>query len=87
MVYIDVVYQTFGNSEGKKIRIKGIDIKDALLNMLDNVNIDMWFVTRNIESKTVEEILKDIDEQNGDGCDYIRSIKIVNDSKNLFTAF
>ena len=84
MVYIDVVYQTFGNPEEKKIRIKGISTKHALLKMLDN--IDMWFVTRNIESKTVEEILKDIDEQNGDGCDYIRSIKIANDSKNLFTA-
>lgn len=82
MVELNVLYETYPEGELVTSTFSGETEKDALLEMLETVY--MYLSSEEAEGLTVDEIIEELTCQNGDGCDFIYSIKNVTDGKNIF---
>ena len=82
MVELKVVYEVYPDGRLAKATCSGGTEKDAFLDVLDTVGL--YTYPEEAENWTVEEIIEDIESQNGDGCDFIYSIKNMNTGKIYF---
>ena len=82
MVELKVVYEVYPDGRLTKAICSGETEKDAFLDVLDTVGL--YTIPEDAEDWTVEEIINDIESQNGDGCDFIYSIKNINTGKIYF---
>ena len=82
MVELKVVYETYPEGGLVKSTFSGETEQDAFLEMLETVY--MYLSSEEAEELTVEEIIEELECQNGDGCDFIYSIENVTDGKTYF---
>ena len=92
MVNLEVMFQTYERYEDGLIRIgraHGNDLKEALLNMVLRGRVGTYIFPEysdeeDLADKTAEDILEELEAENGDGADYIFYIKDIDSGKYLF---
>lgn len=78
-------YERYGSGlKARTATVSGVDLLDALKKMSDNMLL--YFDSDDIEDDgyTAEEVLERIEEENGDGCDFIYYIKNLTTGDTLF---
>lgn len=81
-------YERYGGSGGlRKAKISGNDLLDALSKMVDKMAL--YFSSEDIEDEemTAQDVLDRIESENGDGCDYIVSLKNLTTGEQLIEAY
>lgn len=76
MISLEVIYESYPDARLHTIVSEGYTVKHALINALDTVQL--YLQPEEAEDMTISEILDAIDDQNGDGCAFIYSIKNLN---------
>ncbi len=76
MISLEVVYESYPDLCLHTIVFEGYTVKHALIKALDTV--PLYLHPEEAEDMTTSEILNAIDDQNGDGCAFIYSIKDLN---------
>ena len=77
-------YERFGSSGGiKTSKVSGDDLFDALKKMVDKMGVYYSSDEIEYEGYTAEEVLERLQSVNGDGCDYILSLKNLTTGETL----
>lgn len=78
LIAVFETYERYGAGTTKKLTANGKDKIDCLKKLVDRMGIylDSEGIDEKIEEEgaTFESLIKEIDESNGDGCDYIISL-------------
>ena len=77
-------YQRYASSGVKTAKVSGDDLLDALKKMCDNMSLYLDSEYIEEDDMSAEEIIDRISGSNGDGCDFIYSIKDLTNGKILF---
>lgn len=76
MISLEVIYESYPDARLHRAVVEGPTAREALINALDTVQL--YLQPEEAEDMTISEILDAIDDQNGDGCAFIYSIKNLN---------
>ena len=76
-------YERYESTRKKKVRVNGKDLLDALKKMTDHMLLYLDRDEIEEEEMTPEDVIKRIEGENGDGCDFIEYIKDLSNNKFL----
>lgn len=80
-------YDRYGGEQGlKKATVSGVDLLDALKKMSDHMALYVDSYTIEEEDMTAQDVINNIERNNGDGCDYIVSLTDLNTGEVLVSA-
>lgn len=77
-------YERFTRSGVKTAKVSGDDLLSALKKMCDNMTLYLDSESIEEDDMSAEEVIDSIGRSNGDGCDFIYSIKDLTNGKALF---